>query len=486
MDFIYDENQNGNKNKKNKLISRILLILIILLTLAVIGIIAFMLSLGDSTLKVYIDEKAVQVSDSTFIIDNDKVYVSIKDISGLLGYEVHNGEYKIYSEDTNKCYVESSKETASFFLNSNKISKVEPNTTDDYENYTISEPVKNINGNLYILSEGIEIAFNVKFQYDMQKNNITIQTLPYLVEYYSNIITGYGYQGMSDNFNNQKAIRHGLFVVQNTSSRYGVIDINNKEIIGARYSNIEFSENTGEFFVTNSQGKVGIMLNNGSTKINLLYEDIKLLDRKLGLYLVKSNNKYGVIDEKENFVIHMEYDTIGIDTSLYPTNNIENQYLLFDNVIPVKQGNKWGLFDKKGKVLIDMELDSIGCTRTTVRDKVVNNLLIIPDIEGIVICKNGKYGIVNSTGKVLVPCAVETVYSTTSAGINSYNMLYIIPATNQDEKDQEITYDVLDYLRRLEELNNQNNENSNSNSNITNNVNQNNTTSENTQEAGNE
>ena len=77
------------------------------------------------------------------IIDKEtkKMYIDIKGIAQYLNYSAHNGEYKIDSEDKNKCWVESKNETASFFLNSNKISKVAPNTNNDYEDFLIEEPI---------------------------------------------------------------------------------------------------------------------------------------------------------------------------------------------------------------------------------------------------------------------------------------------------------------------------------------------------------
>ena len=60
-----------------------------------------------------------------FLQKTGKIYVSIRDIAQYVGYEAHNGEYKIDVEDTNKMYVEAKDgtETTSFFLNSTTISK---------------------------------------------------------------------------------------------------------------------------------------------------------------------------------------------------------------------------------------------------------------------------------------------------------------------------------------------------------------------------
>ena len=447
------EEEQSQEDRSVKRISRIILITILILIIAVIATFGAIVYLKSSQFTVQVDGKKISAEEDLFLIDEDsgKVYVDIKQFASYVGYTSHDGEYKVDSQDSNKCYVESANETASFFLNSNKISKVIPNSKDDYDNYTISEPVRKENGKMYSISDGIEKAFNVAFSYSKEKNSIEIYTLNYLVDYYNPKIVQLGYAGISDKFNNQKAILYDMFVVQEATSndkgRYGVIDINNNEIIALRYSDIQFNENNQEFLVTNNQAKTGIMLKDGTSKIRLEYDEIKVMDRDLGYYVVKNNNKYGVINNKEQYIIHLEYDGIGIDVNSYPSNKISNQYLLFDNVIPVKQGNKWGLFNKSGERILSVEYDSIGCIASTVKDKIVNNLVIIPDIEGIVICKDKKYGLITSTGIELLPCALNVMYSITDAGIDDYFMNYSY--TDSENKQQEVTYNVIEYLKEL-------------------------------------
>ena len=79
-------------------------------------------------------------------------------------------------------------------------------TLGNYEYVYTKHPVKAINGVLYATSETIEKSFNVSFNYDQEKNEIRIYTLPYLIETYSNRALDYGYNELSDVFSNQKAI----------------------------------------------------------------------------------------------------------------------------------------------------------------------------------------------------------------------------------------------------------------------------------------
>ncbi len=110
-----------------------------------------------------------------------------------------------------------------------------------------------------------------------------------------------------------------------------------------------------------------------------------MIDKDNGLYLAKNGNKYGILGDKGDIIIHLEYDQIGIDSSKFPSNEISNKYLLYDELIPVYQNKKWGAFDKTGKQIIPIEFDTIGCTLKSNAN--ANNLVIIPSYKAIVLGK---------------------------------------------------------------------------------------------------
>lgn len=352
------------------------------------------------------------------------------------------GEYKINSEDTSKMYVEAKDgtETTSFFLNSTLISKIPPNTVGDYENIELTAPVTAVDGKLYINSEGFMQGFNAIFAYNKEKNSIDIQTLPYLVKYYETNIKNYGYDKLSEDFNNQKALIYGMIVASKESTgKFGVINARSgEELISPRYNAIEFIESAGEFIITNTNDKMGIAYASGATKINVLYDDIKVLDSSLKYYLVKSNDKYGVKNSNEETVLHIEYDKIGVDTSEFQTDQIKSQYILYDKVIPVCLNNKWGLMDLNGNKVTEIEYDEIGCINTNMTEKVVNNAMTIGDSEVIIVSKDNLYGGVSTRGDLLIPIMFNYIYSITSAGETTYYMTY-------NEKD----YLAMDYINLM-------------------------------------
>ena len=201
----------------------------------------------------------------------------------------------------------------------------------------------------------------------------------------------------------------------------------------AKHTDIEFIESTEEFIVKTSENKVGIITSKGETKVKPQYDNLKQIDKDLNLYLATNNGKQGVIEKNGKILIYLEYDKIGIDLTQFQNNDVKNSYLLYDNAIPVEQNGKWGMYDKKGNLILPIEYEGFGCIAGTSSDKTLNNLLVIPDIEGIVVSKKYEleknksvtmYGIVNSLGKELVPAGVETIYSVTTNGRDEYTMIY--------------------------------------------------------------
>lgn len=432
MDLLTNEPKIDND--KNKKIMKLILIVVAILVVISIVLVCLLMYMQSNVLKISVDGNLKEFDEGFFVFEDNTVYVPIKDFAKqIVGYDTQNGEYQKNTEDKNKCYIESINEIAMFSLGSNVIYKTMPNDTN-YERFTIEHPVKNINNQLYISIEGISIACNVKIYYLQQNNQITIQTLPKLVTVYTQSVTDkkYGYTGISEDFSSQKAILQDLIVVvqeKENTKKYGVINTQGEVEIGTKYDNITFIESTKEFLVTNNN-KVGILSANGDVKISLDNDELQLLDNDLRLYLATSNGKKGVLDEYGKIVLHKEYDEIGIDSTLFPSNNIENRFILFDNAIPVKKDGKYGLYNIKGEEILPLNYSGFGYVQSTTKEKSVNNLLIIPEYEGIVLSieyeeeKSKKYGIVNSLGEEIVPFGLDEIYSVTSQGKDEYKVVY--------------------------------------------------------------
>lgn len=419
---LIDESVDYKKKDNSKKIARIILIFIALIIIAIISVLGVLMYIKNKELKLYIDGNLNDKVKNMMEVDDDgTVYFPVKDIASYLGYQSYNGEYTDKSEDANKCYVQNDNEIANFVLNSNKIYKLALENRDgNYNYYYANKPVKAINGKLYISSDALANVFNLSFTYDTDSNRVYIYTMPYLIESYSAKVLDYGYDSISDNFINQKAVLNSMLVVtKNQGKSYAVIDLKGNAIIEAKYDNIEYLENTGDFLVT-SNNKVGIISSKRETKVQLLYDSLELVDNDSGLFIAKKDNKYGIIDSKGNIKVYIEYDQIGIDNTKFEKNNIKNKYLLDNGMIPAKKDKYWGAFDKNGKTVLNFEYDSFGYTATSNREAI--NLLIIPDYNLMVVCQNKKYALVSSTGDMVIRPVLDDAYMTISSGKKYYYM----------------------------------------------------------------
>ncbi len=435
---LIDEDFNPKKEvDKTKKITRMIIIAIVLVVILIIAIFSYMLYLEKLKLEVIVNgQQNIEITNS-FVFENDgTIYVPVRKMASYFSYSSYSGEYTNKSEDSSKCYVECEGEVVNLTLNSNKIYKLSLQNMDN--NYTyiyMDKPVKAINGELYVTTEGMQKIFNTTFDYNQETNTISIYTMPYLISLNSNMILNYGYTAISEQFENRKAIIQGMLVV--TNDKYvGVINANDgTEILECKYDDITYQETTGDFIVS-SNNKYGIIGTNKETKVDISYDNILLMDYDAGLYLVTKNGKYGVIDLEGNNVIYAENDQIGIDISNFSENDLKTGYILVDNLIPVQKNGKWGLFDKKGKQVVNFEYDSLGYIANNSREAL--NLLVIPDYDVVVACLNDRYTLLNKFGEQTFKAFVDDIYMTVSGGEKSYVMI----ANNKN-------YDVEDYLDRL-------------------------------------
>lgn len=431
------------KTEKTKKIIKLSIILAVVLFFIVLAFMLYYNYVESQTLKLYVNRERMEIPQNLLSFDqtSGEIYISIEELAKIAGYEYYRGDYNTLTEENNKCYVNNKKEVAGYESGSNQMYKTDPTSNStDYDWYTMSEPARTINGKIYVDSEDAGIGLNLRITYNKEYNRIEIVTLDYLVSYYESVVTSnYGYAGVAQEFKNQKALLYNLIVVRKQESKdqykYGVITVDNKDVIGTRYDKIEFIEVSKDFYVTTNK-KVGILSSEGAQKIEPSYDDIKILDNNLRLYYVKNDDYYGVLDRNGKRVVYIEYEKIGVDTSQFKNNGIKNSMLLFDNCIPVMKGKKWGAFDINGNQIIETVYDSFGCINSSQKDTTKNNVLIIPEVEGIVVCRDNKYGIIDATGKYIAPCAFNSIYSITNLGQDTYYL---------DYNGQQIT--ISDYIK---------------------------------------
>lgn len=468
MNLMEESFQNREEKKKNKA-KTIILVAIALVVVIIIAIISYLMYVQSTIMRLTLDGQANEKLKSLLVFESDgTIYAPIKEIATYLGYESFNGEYSEKSEIQSKCYVQNENEIANFELGQNKIYKLDLTQGNaDYEYEYIKNPVKAINGVLYVSTEGLEKAFNLSFDYNQEKNTITIFTMPYLYQYYASKILDYGYTELDNQFVNQKAILKNQLVVLKDKNQYGVINVDGTTILEPKYDQITYLLNTGDFLVESNK-KVGIMSANRETKVQIMYDNIEMMDSDTGLYVVKQDNKYGVIDIRGNTKIYIENDEIGIDISRFSQNNIKSKYILAGNLIPVKKDGLWGLYDKNGNQLTEYKYTSLGYVASNNREAL--NLLVIPNYNVLVAGRDKKYTLVNASGSEIIATVADDIYMTITGGERHY---YI--TVNDQKIDAEEWMDLNGITAKSgtnnQTRNNENDSNTNNNRNSTNNSN---------------
>ena len=431
---LRSEEKQEKENKGKKIIIIAIVIMIALIIITSVAIVLLQQKENEKT-KLQVNGQLTSIPYDFMVTDEEtgETYYSVKRMAYLAGYEYYNGEYKKYSEDKTKCYVECENEIAMFQSGSYSITKSNSKEKTNFSDFSIKRPIKTYNESLYLNGDAAQVAFNMQIGYNKNNHTIIMNTLPRLVEIYKNNVKSYGYTDLCEDFATQKAIINNLLVVEK-DKKFGVISADSySSVIGNKYDSIEYIESTGEFIAT-SDGKSGILSKDGQVKIGLRYDEIGLIDGKNEIYYAKNSDLYGILNGNGKVLVYIQYDEIGIDRDQFPLADVKNDLFLFDNCIPLKKDGKWGLSDKTGNMILDVEYDQLGYVKKTTQvvnennkqnviegtpnsgEKSINNVIVIPSIDGIVIGKNEKYGVVNKIGKIIIPCEFDKIYSITNEG----------------------------------------------------------------------
>lgn len=422
--------------KDSDIARKIIIAMMILLIMVIMAVVYLLLTVKTSTFKITIDGKNASTTKEKLLRTVDgTTYFNIQELASLLKNDYHIGEYKVYSSDTDKCYIQSKEETASFYLNSTKICKLKVNKlTDDYDVFNSEKPVIEKDNVFYAPIDAIKIGFNIKVT--ESESGINITTLDQLA---ANIEASINPETTADTtnekynidktFDNEKAMLYDYVVLSKSSSNlYGVITTSGKEILPDKYTSITFLETTKEFLVKNNSGKMGIIDSNGQNKVEQAYDSIKVINNSPKLYLVQTNQKYGVLDENGKTVVYPEYDSIGADATKYK--KLQNQYVLLNKVIPVCKDKKYGLFDVTSKKVLDVSYERIGCELVSAEidgvNKEINPAIAIEDCRAVVIKNNNDsgYSLFFVDEEKLTPLRVSAIYYLTSEGKDTYYMAY--------------------------------------------------------------
>lgn len=374
MDLLEDNKKENKKTPAQKVVLALLIISIVLCI--IIGTLMVVLSIkGESKpYSISLNGKNIDTSVLQMVTqENGNNYISLKSICNQFGYNYYNGEFKIAEEDKSKGYIDNGTNIVQFFTNSQKIYKTSENSNTDYEYYNLDNEILTYGGNLYIAIYDLDIALNLILSYSEQNNQTTISSPEYWISQKKQALNEIGVT-ISNTQENMKALAYGYMVISK-DGKYGVINLNGEELIGNKYTSIMFSEYTGDFIVSNTGNQFGVITKKGVAKIDLQYDSIEIINYDPLLYKVKKFEKYGVVKEDGTLISDIIYDSIG-----YPKNKARE----------------------------------------------INYTLIIPKLnenipQSIVVCSKGKYGLIDlETGKEIISCSLDGIYSATEKEKNYY------------------------------------------------------------------
>lgn len=168
-------------------------------------------------------------------------------------------------------------------------------------------------------------------------------------------------------------------------NKYGLVDYTGKVLLNCEYDGIEAVKGIENSLIIKKEDKVGLADDEGKVIVQPEYKEIKSIgdNYQNGYITINSKNKYGVLDFTGNQVLENKYDDI---SQIY----CNNMYI-------VEKNNKYELIKKSGETVLK-DFDSI---------KSIND-------ENIIVKKDGKYGIKNTSGKELVPAKYQDLEYTFS------------------------------------------------------------------------
>ena len=163
------------------------------------------------------------------------------------------------------------------------------------------------------------------------------------------------------------------------NGKYGIIDLEGKEILPCEYDDIYSLNSVKNSIITVRGNKKGLVDSKGSIIISNEYKNIEKLTNKYenGYIIENDQNKFGVISYNKKIVLECKYD------------EIKNVY--GDNSYVVKENDKLKIVDSQGNSYLEGKFEDIIS---------INN-------ENIVIKTNSKIGVVKKTGEQLIPAEYD-------------------------------------------------------------------------------
>lgn len=202
--------------------------------------------------------------------------------------------------------------------------------------------------------------------------------------------------------------------VDSLTVKYGYINKDNQMVIPARYDfAMTFSEG---FAVIKNYDRYGIIDRNGKEVFPCKYIGITNMMEGRFFAFDAETELAAMFDKNMKQLTDFKYNEIQFYNEGFYTARIGNQYTyldkkghecfgmyeelsgFFDGYSMVKKDGKYGIINKKGKIILPIEYDNSGWR--TMEYIFSENLAMVE--------KDGKYGFVNKRGKIVIPLIYES------------------------------------------------------------------------------
>jgi hypothetical protein len=225
---------------------------------------------------------------------------------------------------------------------------------------------------------------------------------------------------IDDDFNN------GMSIIRDFNNLCGYINLQGEIVIQPQYNTVSMFTRRKRAIVseiTNSNS-ISYLIDNENNKISEGHNSIFPVSPCDKYYIINDGNYSGVIDYNNNLIIPVQYK--GIEYVSEDSIDSRHDYFSLENDIQLE-----GLYDKKGNMVIGHKYDRpfdfhdkgfivaykdnkagvIDINENIVIDFIYDRIIAIKDYRKhlIKVEKNEKWGIIDKTGKTIVPVKYEKV-----------------------------------------------------------------------------
>ncbi|MFN0204620.1 MAG: WG repeat-containing protein [Bacteroidia bacterium] len=163
--------------------------------------------------------------------------------------------------------------------------------------------------------------------------------------------------------------------------KMGMLDRQYHEIIPCQYDRLMGHGINNTLIEATNEGKIGIINAKNEVIIPLIYDEVSVYSDKL--FAVKLGEKCKLVNQQHQPLTHFAYQSTAWPISLS----------LSKVCIPVQSNNKWGVINETGKQLIPFIYEEI----------------ISTSMENLIVKQNEKYGILDKEGKCFIPNEYEDI-----------------------------------------------------------------------------